>query len=105
MKKRILTGDRTTGRLHLGHYIGSLQNRVRLQGEYETFIILADVQALTTHFEKPELINESIYDVAIDNISVEIVFLKHRATPPNSNIVQSKQHYCSLFFILLSAIL
>ena len=70
MKKRILTGDRTTGRLHLGHYIGSLHNRVRLQDEYETLILLADVQALTTHFDKPELINESIYDVAIDNLSV-----------------------------------
>ncbi len=68
--KRILTGDRTTGKLHLGHYAGSLQNRVRLQDEYETFIILADIQALTTHFERPELINKSIYDVAIDNLSV-----------------------------------
>ncbi|MDP4091039.1 MAG: tryptophan--tRNA ligase [Bacillota bacterium] len=68
--KRILTGDRTTGRLHLGHYVGSLQNRVKLQEEYDTFIILADVQALTTHFERPELINKSIYDVAIDNLSV-----------------------------------
>ncbi len=70
MKKRILTGDRTTGRLHLGHYVGSLSNRVRLQDEYETFLILADIQALTTHFEKPDLIKESIYDVAIDNLSV-----------------------------------
>lgn len=70
MMKRILTGDRTTGKLHLGHYVGSLQNRVRLQAEYETFILLADVQALTTHFNNPELINESIYDVAIDNLSV-----------------------------------
>ena len=68
--KRILTGDRATGKLHLGHYVGSLQNRVKLQNEYDTFIILADVQALTTHFEKPELINQSIYDVAIDNLSV-----------------------------------
>ncbi|MEA4963596.1 tryptophan--tRNA ligase [Lutispora sp.] len=68
--KRILTGDRTTGKLHLGHYAGSLQNRVKLQKEYDTFIILADVQALTTHFERPELINQSIYDVAIDNLSV-----------------------------------
>lgn len=68
--KRILTGDRTTGKLHLGHYVGSLQNRVKLQNEYDTFIILADIQALTTHFEKPELIKESIYDVAMDNLSV-----------------------------------
>lgn len=70
MKKRILTGDRTTGRLHLGHYIGSLQNRIKLQDEYDTLILLADVQALTTHFSNPELINTSIYDVAIDNLSV-----------------------------------
>lgn len=69
-KKRILTGDRTTGKLHLGHYVGSLQNRVRLQDEYDTFILLADVQALTTHFKNPELINDSIFDVAIDNLSV-----------------------------------
>ncbi|HAQ41772.1 MAG TPA: tryptophan--tRNA ligase [Clostridiales bacterium] len=68
--ERILTGDRTTGKLHLGHYVGSLQNRVKLQQEYDTFIILADVQALTTHFEHPELINQSIYDVVIDNLSV-----------------------------------
>jgi tryptophanyl-tRNA synthetase len=69
-KKRILTGDRTTGRLHLGHYVGSLRNRVRLQHELETFILLADVQALTTHFENPGLIRDSIIEVAIDNLSV-----------------------------------
>lgn len=68
--KRILTGDRTTGKLHIGHYVGSLQNRVKLQNDYDTFIILADVQALTTHFERPELIKQSIFDVAIDNLSV-----------------------------------
>lgn len=71
-KKRILTGDRTTGRLHLGHYVGSLKNRVQLQNEYETFILLADIQALTTHFEHPELISESILQVAIDNLSAGI---------------------------------
>ena len=70
MRKRILTGDRTTGKLHLGHYVGSLLNRVKLQNEYETFILLADIQALTTHFNEPKLINASIYDVAIDNLSV-----------------------------------
>lgn len=69
-KKRILTGDRTTGKLHLGHYVGSLSQRVELQDEYDTFILLADIQALTTHFEHPELINGSIYDVAMDNLSV-----------------------------------
>jgi len=70
MKKRILTGDRTTGKLHLGHFIGSLQSRVKLQDEYDTLILLADVQALTTHFSNPQLIDDSIYDVAIDNLSV-----------------------------------
>ena len=44
-KKRIVTGDRPTGRLHIGHYFGSLQNRVKLQNEYETYILVADVQA------------------------------------------------------------
>lgn len=68
-RKRILTGDRTTGRLHLGHLVGSLQKRVELQDQYDTFILLADVQALTTHFEHPELISHSIYDVAIDNLA------------------------------------
>ncbi|MHB1483510.1 MAG: tryptophan--tRNA ligase [Saccharofermentanales bacterium] len=86
MKKRILTGDRTTGKLHLGHYVGSLQNRVRLQEKYDTFILLADVQALTTHFKNPELINESIYNVAIDNLSVgldprKITFIQQSQIP------------------------
>lgn len=70
LKKRILTGDRTTGRLHLGHYVGSLKSRVELQDLYDTFILLADIQALTTHFEHPKLLNESIFEVTIDNLSV-----------------------------------
>jgi len=69
-KKRILTGDRTTGRLHLGHYVGSLKSRVELQELYDTFILLADIQALTTHFENPTLIRDSIYEVTMDNLSV-----------------------------------
>lgn len=86
-RKRILTGDRTTGKLHLGHYVGSLQNRVRLQDEYETFILLADIQALTTHFENPDLINSSIIDVAIDNLSVgldpEKIYLVQQSQIPS----------------------
>lgn len=54
-KKRILTGDRPTGAMHLGHYVGSLQNRVRLQNEYETFIIVADLHTLTTKPSKKDL--------------------------------------------------
>lgn len=69
-QKRILTGDRPTGRLHIGHYVGSLESRVKLQHEYETFIEIADIQALTTHFERPALIEDSIMQVAMDNLSV-----------------------------------
>jgi len=71
-KKRILTGDRPTGKLHLGHYVGSLMNRVKLQREYETFIIIADVQALTTHWREPERIRQAVFDVALDNLAVGI---------------------------------
>ncbi|MBI2598828.1 tryptophan--tRNA ligase [Candidatus Curtissbacteria bacterium] len=72
MRKRILTGDRPTGRLHLGHYVGSLKNRVKLQDEYETFIMLADVQALTDNFEHPEKLSENIREVVLDYLSVGI---------------------------------
>lgn len=68
-KGRILTGDRPTGKLHLGHYVGSLANRVRLQHEYETFIIIADVQALTTNFEAPERLPEDVRQVATDYLA------------------------------------
>lgn len=70
IKKRILTGDRPTGKLHLGHYIGTLENRVKLQDEYETFIMEADVQALTDNFDHPEKVRESVYQVALDNLAV-----------------------------------
>lgn len=69
-KKRILTGDRPTGKLHLGHYIGTLENRVRLQDQYETYIMQADVQALTDNFDNPEKVRESVYEVALDNLAV-----------------------------------
>ncbi len=71
-KKRILTGDRPTGRLHLGHYAGSLENRVLLQDEYDQFLIIADVQALTTHFERPEILQQNVIDLYIDYLSVGI---------------------------------
>lgn len=65
-KKTILTGDRPTGKLHLGHFVGSLQNRVKLQHEYQTFVLLADVQALTDNFETPEMLRANIREVALD---------------------------------------
>lgn len=71
-KKRILTGDRPTGNLHLGHYVGSLANRVKLQKEYESFIIIADVQALTTHWEREENLTENIYTIALDYLAAGI---------------------------------
>ena len=70
MSKRILTGDRPTGQLHLGHYVGSLQNRVRLQEEYDTYILIADVQALTDNFEHPEKLEANIFEVALDYLAV-----------------------------------
>jgi tryptophanyl-tRNA synthetase len=71
-EKRILTGDRPTGKLHLGHYVGSLQNRVELQDEYDTFLIIADVQALTTNFDKPEKLSEDVRQVARDYLAAGI---------------------------------
>jgi tryptophanyl-tRNA synthetase len=72
MQERVLTGDRITGKLHLGHYVGSLKNRILLQEQYETFILLADVQALTTHFENPALVAENLRNVALDYLAVGI---------------------------------
>ena len=72
MKKIILTGDRPTGRLHLGHYVGSLKRRVELQnsGEYEkVFIMIADAQALTDNADNPEKIRQNIIEVALDYLS------------------------------------
>ncbi|MGO9603742.1 MAG: tryptophan--tRNA ligase [Candidatus Binataceae bacterium] len=70
MPKRILTGDRPTSPLHLGHYVGSLQNRVRLQDEYDTYILIADVQALTDNFERPEMLEGNVFQVALDYLAV-----------------------------------
>ena len=71
-KKVILTGDRPTGKLHLGHYIGSLRNRVEMQnsGKYESFIMIADQQALTDNARNPEKIRNSLIQVALDYLSV-----------------------------------
>lgn len=99
-KKIILTGDRPTGKLHIGHYVGSLKNRVQLQntGDYETFIMIADMQALTDNARDPEKIRNSLIQVALDYLAVGI-------DPAKSTIfVQSQipalseltQHYMNL---------
>ena len=84
MKKVILTGDRPSGNLHIGHYFGSVKNRVALQNDYETYIEIADVQALTDNFENPEKVRKSVHELAIDYLSCGI-------DPENTNIfIQSK---------------
>lgn len=73
MAKIILTGDRPTGRLHVGHYVGSLKRRVELQesGEYDqVFIMIADAQALTDNADNPEKVRQNIIEVALDYLSV-----------------------------------
>jgi tryptophanyl-tRNA synthetase len=65
-QKRILTGIRPTGRLHLGHYFGMLQQTAALQHEYDTFVMIADVQALTDNFHQPEKVRENVLEVAYD---------------------------------------
>ena len=73
-KKRILTGDRPTGRLHIGHYFGSLKKRVELQnsGEYDQYILIADVQALTDNFNNPDKVRKNVRELAIDYLSCGI---------------------------------
>ena len=73
-RKRILTGDRPTGQLHLGHYVGSLQNRLRLQDSYECFFIIADLHTLTTRPEKEYIreVGENVRDLVLDYLSVGI---------------------------------
>ncbi|MDD6769301.1 MAG: tryptophan--tRNA ligase, partial [Inconstantimicrobium porci] len=71
-KKILLTGDRPTGKLHIGHYAGSLKNRVAMQdsGLYENFIMIADQQALTDNARNPEKIKNSLIEVALDYLAV-----------------------------------
>jgi len=82
--KRILTGDRPTGPLHIGHFFGSLKNRVLLQDQYETYILIADVQALTDNFNSPEKVRDNVKEVLLDYLAAGI-------NPQKSTIVlQSK---------------
>ena len=87
MSKIILTGDRPTGKLHLGHYVGSLKRRGELQnsGEFEKiFIMIADAQALTDNADNPEKVRQNIIEVALDYLSVGI-------DPAKSNIFIQSQ--------------
>jgi tryptophanyl-tRNA synthetase len=72
MKKRLLTGDRPTGRLHLGHYVGTLENRLALQDEFETYLLVADYHILTTNVDHLPDIKSNVIEVVKDNLSVGI---------------------------------
>ena len=76
MEQIILTGDRPTGRLHVGHYVGSLKRRVELQnsGKYDKiFIMIADAQALTDNAEHPEKVRQNIIEVALDYLACALI--------------------------------
>ena len=70
MTRTILTGDRPTGPLHLGHYVGSLQQRVALQRDYATYVLIADLQALTDRFDAPEQVRANVLEVMLDYLAV-----------------------------------
>ena len=72
MREIILTGDRPTGKLHLGHYIGSLKNRVSLQHDYDQFVMIADLQALTDYFDRPAHVANSVEEVVKDYLAIGI---------------------------------
>ncbi|NLE76576.1 MAG: tryptophan--tRNA ligase [Chloroflexi bacterium] len=99
-RKRILTGDRPTGKLHLGHYVGSLQNRVRLQDAYECFFIIADLHMLTTRPDK-----ESITQISDNMREMVLDYLAAGIDPQKSTIyLQSAVHAVyemNLFFEML----
>jgi len=71
-KKIILTADRPTGRLHLGHYIGSLKNRVKLQENYKQYVMVADVQALTDNFLNPQKVRDNVIEIVLDYLATGI---------------------------------
>jgi len=71
-RKRVLTGDRPTGRLHLGHYVGTLENRVKLQDTYDTFLLVADYHMLTTRLDHLDEVGRNVREVVLDNLSVGI---------------------------------
>ncbi len=71
-KPRLLTGDTPTGRLHLGHWVGSLENRVQMQDDYDCYFIIANIHAFTTRMDKPEEIHQSVLDITLDYLAAGI---------------------------------
>lgn len=72
LRSVILTGDRTTGPLHLGHYVGSLRNRVALQHDHRQYLLLADNQALTDNAHDPEKVRRNVMEVTLDYLAVGV---------------------------------
>jgi tryptophanyl-tRNA synthetase len=72
LRKRLLTGDRPTGKLHIGHYVGSLANRLRLQDDYECFFLVADYHMLTTHYDRMGDVEQNIRDQVLDYLGIGI---------------------------------
>lgn len=103
MDKRVLTGMRTTGELHLGHYAGALEEWLRIQneGSYECYFLLADIQALTTHSKTPALLTKSVRDVVLDWLSVGL-----DPKLPNVHFVLQSQiperHELSILFMMIA---
>ncbi len=101
MRNRILTGDRPTGKLHLGHYVGSLASRVQLQHKYETFILVADVQAATDYYDDIKRITNNVLEVTIDNLSVGldpnvVTFYIQSAIPETSELAIYLMNFITL---------
>src|SRR5882672_8248405 len=92
MKKRILTGDRPTGKLHLGHYLGSLANRVKLQNDWDLCVLVADYHTLTTKPEEAPLLEERIKGIVLDylaaGIDPEVAHVYVQSQVPQTAVLQ-----------------
>lgn len=103
MKKRLLTGDRPTGPLHLGHYIGSLKNRISLQDKYECFFIIADLQVLTDHIHQHKEIKDNIIELVLDYLSIglkpENYFFVQSAVPELAELTVYFSYIVSLSYL------
>jgi tryptophanyl-tRNA synthetase len=91
--KVILTGDRPTGPLHLGHYTGALASRVRLQSQYHTYVLIADLQALTDNSDRPEIVSQAVWEVLLDNLAVgldpeQVTFVLQSGVPELAELTQ-----------------
>jgi tryptophanyl-tRNA synthetase len=92
-RKVILTGDRPTGPLHLGHYTGALACRVRLQSQCRTYVLIADLQALTDNSDRPEVVSQAVWEVLLDNLAVgldpeQVTFVLQSGVPELAELTQ-----------------